>query len=162
MKKFFEFFDDEDLKSKFEIPYLKGEMGDEISQNFKNFPLYKGDKNVRHFVDNVLIQYPILEKFQSHIFQHDGDEFIAFYASSFKPVHEIYFYAQIGMAYVNNTYVITLILKDIEDSDQKNWEIVDYEVTDIKEAYEIVDSFMNACVKLNIIKPEDKFSPSRN
>lgn len=161
MKKFFEFFDDEDLKSKFEIPYLKGEMGEEVSKNFKNLTI-ANDKNTRLFADQVLIEYPILEKFNSKIFNHSDEEFVAFYASSYKPVQGINFYAQLGLSYIENTYVISIILKDLEEDDQNRWEISDYEVTDIKEVYPIIDSFMKACEVLNIVKSKDKFSISRN
>jgi hypothetical protein len=43
-----------------------------------------------------------------------------------------------------------------------NWEVREYEVENTKEAFEIIDSFMMACDRLNIIKPEDKFSIRRN
>jgi hypothetical protein len=162
MKKFFEFFDDEDLKSRFEIPYLKGEMDKEISKNFTKIPLSSGDENTDKLVENVLIQYPILTKFQSQLVDHDGDRFVAFYATSYKPVQGMTFYAQAGLAFIEDTYVITLILKDVEDDDQDNWEIRDYEVTEMEDVYSIMDSFMMACEKLNIVKPEDKFSIMRN
>lgn len=161
MKKFFEFFDDEDLKSKFEIPYLKGEMGEEISKNFKSLKLAT-DRNTRVFTEQVLIEYPILEKFNSKVLNESDEEYVVFFASSYKPIQGITFYAQIGFSYIGDTYIITIILKDLEEDDQNRWEIFDYEVNDMKEVYPIVDSFMKSCVVLNIIKPEDKFSISRN
>jgi hypothetical protein len=34
LKKFYEFFDDEDLRAEYEMPYLKGEMPDIIKKDF--------------------------------------------------------------------------------------------------------------------------------
>ena len=162
MKKFFEFFDDEDLKSKFEIPYLKGEIGKEISKNFKKFPLITSDEDTDKLVENVLIQYPILEKFQSRVVENEDGRFVALYATSYKPIQGITFYAQLGLSFMEGSYVMVIILKDLEEDNQDNWEVAEYDVDTMKDVYEIIDSFMMACEKLNIVKPEDKFSIMRN
>ena len=67
-----------------------------------------------------------------------------------------------GIYFADGLYGLHIILRDLNDMRQENWEVKTYEVEDIKEAYQIIDSFMMACDKLNIIKPEDKFSIKRN
>ena len=58
IKRLVEFFDDEDFRSQYEIPYLKGEMPEVISK-FKN---YDSSEDVR-FLDAVRFQFPALNLF---------------------------------------------------------------------------------------------------
>ena len=166
LKKINEFFDSEDWKDKYEIPYLKGEMGDEISK-FKKLPFNKiGTETTELFFENIILEYPILGKFQNKVINLDGDKMIGMFATSYKPIeeqgHKLNFYAQLGIYFVDGFYGLHIILRDLNDMRQENWEVKTYEVEDIKEAYQIIDSFMMACDKLNIIKPDDKFSIRRN
>ena len=166
LKKINEFFDTEDWKDKYEIPYLKGEMEDEISK-FKKLPFNKiGTETTELFFENIILEYPILGKFQNKVINLDGDKMIGMFATSYKPIeeqgHKLNFYAQLGIYFVDGFYGLHIILRDLNDMRQENWEVKTYEVEDIKEAYQIIDSFMMACDKLNIIKPEDKFSIKRN
>lgn len=165
LKKINEFFDTEDWKDKYEIPYLKGEMGDEISK-FKKLPFNQGTQTTELFFENIILEYPILAKFQNKVINVEDDKMIAMFATSYKPVieqnHKFDFYAQLGIYFADGLYGLHIILRDLNDMRQENWEVKTYEVEDIKEAYQIIDSFMMACDKLNIIKPEDKFSIKRN
>lgn len=166
LKKINEFFDTEDWKDKYEIPYLKGEMEDEISK-FKKLPFNKiGTETTELFFENIILEYPILGKFQNKVINLDGDKMIGMFATSYKPIeeqgHKLNFYAQLGIYFVDGFYGLHIILRDLNDMRQENWEVKTYEVEDIKEAYQIIDSFMMACDKLNIIKPDDKFSIRRN
>ena len=166
LKKINEFFDTEDWKDKYEIPYLKGEMGDEISK-FKKIPFNKiGTETTELFFENVILEYPILGKFHNKVINVGDDKMIGMFATSYKPAviqgHKLNFYAQLGIYFVDGFYGLHIILRDLNDMRQENWEVKTYEVEDIKEAYQIIDSFMMACDKLNIIKPDDKFSIRRN
>ena len=165
LKKIKEFFDTEDWKDKYEIPYLKGEMEDEISK-FKKLPFNQGTETTELFFENIILEYPILGKFQNKVINVGDDKMIGMFATSYKPVeqegHKFDFYVQLGIYFVDGFYGIHIILRDLNDMKQENWEVQTYEVKDIKEAYQIIDSFMMACDKLNIIKPEDKFSIRRN
>ena len=166
LKKINEFFDTEDWKDKYEIPYLKGEMGDEISK-FKKLPFNKiGTETTELFFENVILEYPILGKFHNKVINIGDDKMIGMFATSYKPIeeqgHKLNFYVQLGIYFADGFYGLNIILRDLNDMRQENWEVKTYEVEDIKEAYQIIDSFMMACDKLNIIKPEDKFSIKRN
>ena len=118
------------------------------------------------FFENIILEYPILGKFQNKVINLDGDKMIGMFATSYKPIeeqgHKLNFYAQLGIYFVDGFYGLHIILRDLNDMRQENWEVKTYEVEDIKEAYQIIDSFMMACDKLNIIKPDDKFSIRRN
>ena len=164
IKKFNELYDNDDLKHKFEIPHLRGEMN--VSK-FKNIPLLKDiDESTELFIENIILEYPILGEFKNRVINLDDVKMIAMFASSYKPVeqegHKFDFYAQLGIYFADGFYGLHIILRDLNDMRQENWEVQTYEVEDIKEAYQIIDSFMMACDKLNIIKPEDKFSIKRN
>lgn len=164
IKKFNELYDNDDLKHKFEIPHLRGEMN--VSK-FKNIPLLKDiDESTELFFENIILEYPILGEFKNRVINLDDVKMIAMFASSYKPVeqegHKFDFYAQLGIYFADGFYGLHIILRDLNDMRQENWEVQTYEVEDIKEAYQIIDSFMMACDKLNIIKPEDKFSIKRN
>ena len=164
IKKFNELYDNDDLKHKFEIPHLRGEMN--VSK-FKNIPLLKDiDESTELFFENIILEYPILGEFKNRVINLDDVKMIAMFASSYKPVeqegHKFDFYAQLCIYFADGFYGLHIILRDLNDMRQENWEVQTYEVEDIKEAYQIIDSFMMACDKLNIIKPEDKFSIKRN
>ena len=169
LKKINEFFDTEDLKNQYEIPYLKGEMGDEISK-FKKIPFNQsGVETTESFFEKVILEYPILAKFQNKVINAGDDKMckmIGMFATSYEPAviqgHKLNFYAQLGIYFTDGFYGVHIILRDLNDLKQDNWEVKTYEVKDIKETYRIIDSFIIACGRLNIIKPEDKFSIRRN
>jgi hypothetical protein len=58
IKTILEFFDTDDFKSQYEIPYLKGEMPKVISK-FKN---YEASEDIR-FLDVMRYQFPVLNNF---------------------------------------------------------------------------------------------------
>ena len=151
IKKFNELYDNDDLKHKFEIPHLRGEMN--VSK-FKNIPLLKDiDESTELFFENIILEYPILGEFKNRVINLDDVKMIAMFASSYKPVeqegHKFDFYAQLGIYFADGFYGLHIILRDLNDMRQENWEVQTYEVEDIKEAYQIIDSFMMACDKLN-------------
>lgn len=165
LKNIKEFFDTEDWKDKYEIPYLKGEMGKEISK-FQSLPFSNGNETSETYYEKVIAEYPILAKFQSRVVDISGNKMIAMFATSYKPIeekgHKLEFYAQLGIYYEDGYYGVHIILRNLQDVDNKNWEVFEYEVENTREAFAIIDSFMMACDKLNIVKPEDKFSIRRN
>jgi hypothetical protein len=160
-----EFFDTEDWKDKYEIPYIKGEMGKEISK-FQNLPFSGGEETTETYYEKVIAEYPVLARFKAKVVNMGGDKMIGMFGTSYKPVEEqgykLDFYAQLGIYYSDGYYGIHVILRNLHDMNYDNWEVREYEVENTKEAFEIIDSFMMACDKLNIIKPEDKFSIRRN
>lgn len=165
LKNIKEFFDTEDWKDQYEIPYLKGEMGKEISK-FQSLPFSGGKETTETYYEKVIAEYPILAKFQSRVVDISGDKMIGMFATSYKPIeekgHKLEFYAQLGIYYSDVYYGVHIILRNLQDVNNENWEVFEYEVENTKEAFAIIDSFMIACDKLNIIKPEDKFSIRRN
>jgi hypothetical protein len=165
LKKIKEFFDSEDWKDQYEIPYLKGEMNKEISK-FQSLPFSGGKETTESFYEKIIVEYPILDRFKSKVINIGDDKMIAMFGTSYKPVEEqgykLDFYTQLGIYYVDGFYGLNIILRNLQDMNQDNWEVREYEVENTKEAFKVIDSFMMACDKLNIIKPEDKFSIRRN
>ena len=166
LKKIKEVFDSEDWKDKYEIPYLKGEMGKEISK-FQSLPFSGGKETTESLYEKVIVEYPILAKFKTKVVNvGDGDKMIGMFGTSYKPVeeqgHKLDFYVQLGIYFFDGFYGVHIVMRDLQDLNEENWEIHEYEVKNLKEIYPIIDSFMKACEKLNIIKPEDKFSIRRN
>ena len=166
LKRVNEFFDTDELKGKYEIPYLKGEMGSEISK-FKNIPLIKDvSESTQKFFENILTEYPIFEGFKCKVQKIDDIEMVSLWATSYEPIkengYELEFYAQLSIYHTDGYYGVNIVLRNLFETDVNKFQIYQYEVENIKEAFEIIDSFMSACEKLNIIKPEDKFSIKRN
>ena len=150
-------FDTEELKSKFEIPYLKGEMGKEIS-NFKKFKSeYRNELDV--FLHKILFRYPVISKFH----QREVNGVPVFFATSKTEAEDGHeHYAQIAMTYENNEYNVVVIMRRLEDTNERNWFVKTYGFPTIEESYHFFDMFIGACKKYNIIEDSDTFDPFSN
>ena len=157
MKKFFEFFDNDDLKNHYEIPHIKGEMSDLLKKDFKKMNI-KSSETSRTFGDQVLFKYEVLEKF--HMIQNKGS--ILFYDTSKNKINDITYYAQIGFYYENGEYEIGVLFRDYSDYDEDNWQVKIYVFDRIEDSYSIVEAFLNACVELQVIKKSEKLSIKDN
>ena len=150
-------FDTEELKSKFEMPYLKGEMGKLIS-NFTKFD--NGDKgNLDTFIKKILFRYPVLDKFH----KESVNGCPVFFATSKTTAYDgNEHYAQIALSFENGEYTIALIMRRLDDLNEENWYMKLYGFPTIEKSYDLFDIFINACKKLNILDDNDKFDVMSN
>jgi hypothetical protein len=150
-------FDTKELKSKFEVPYLKGEMGKLISK-FSKFD--HGDKDeLDTFLKNILFRYPVIEKFN----KDEVNGCPVFFATSKTPAYDGHeHYAQIALSFENNEYTVALIMRRLDDLNEENWFMKLYGFPTIEESYNIFDMFINACKKFNILDDKDKFDVMSN
>ena len=155
--KYNEMFDTKELKSKFEVPYLKGEMGKLISK-FSKFD--HGDKDeLDTFLKNILFRYPVIEKFNND----EVNGCPVFFATSKTPAYDGHeHYAQIALSFENNEYTVALIMRRLDDLNEENWFMKLYGFPTIEESYSIFDMFINACKKFNILDDKDKFDVVSN
>lgn len=158
----FEFFDDDDLRSQFEIPHLKGEMAGDVSK-WKTFSKPIGDETPTTFFNKMVFKYPILKDFQSEVKRtDDGVEIFCFYDFSQEECDNgNKYYVQLVISYdvVDKNYFINIVLRNVNDyEDQSKWKRYDVNTKDITMVYGLVESFMNSCIKLNVITPEQKSS----
>ena len=155
--KYNEMFDTEELKSKFEMPYLKGEMGKLIS-NFTKFD--HGDKGeLDTFIKKILFRYPVLDKFH----KESVNGCPVFFATSKTPAYDgNEHYAQIALAFENDEYTLAIIMRRLDDLNEENWYMKLYGFPTIEKSYDLFDIFINACKKLNILDDNDKFDVMSN
>jgi|688.fasta_scaffold355731_2 hypothetical protein len=165
IKKFNELYDNDDLKNKFEIPHLRGEMN--VSK-FKNITLLKDiDESTELAYERLAIEYPVLSLFNIGTKNIGGStNMVAISQKSVLPVDlgdgKFTYFAQFSFYYSDDIYGICIIMRDVDETDEKYWQVHEYHVDDMKDFYSIFDSFMLACVKLNIVGKDKIFNPRRN
>lgn len=158
IKRLFEFFDDEDLRSKYEIPYLKGEMPDMISK-FKDYEM----SGANHFTDLVLFRYPILDRFHTkQIKNRDGSDLNFFYATSLEEYQGEEYYCSLSLAFYKNKYYVITIFRKLKDLDQRNFDVAEYSFDTIEKALPAVEVFLEKCEKFKIVKPNWEFDIKHN
>lgn len=155
--KYNEMFDTEELKSKFEVPYLKGEMGKVISK-FTKFEIENKDE-LDKFTESVLFRYPVIAKFN---YEEVNGCPVFFATSKTKAYDGNKHYAQVALSFENNEYTIALIMRIHDDVNEKNWFVKVYGFPTIEKSYELFDMFINACKKFNILDDNDKFDVMSN
>jgi hypothetical protein len=166
IKRMNEFFDDDDLKSQFEIPHLKGEMGDEINK-WSHFSKPTGDETPTTFFNKIVFKFPVLKSFHSEVKRTDDNvEIFCFYDYSQEVCEDgNEYYVQLVISYdvVEKDYFINIVMRNKDDfEDQSKWNRYDLNIKDINKAYGLVESFLTSCVKLNIINPLQKSSLMSN
>lgn len=153
-----ELFDDEGLKGEFEIPYLKGEMGDEI-KNWKKVSKPQEMETPDSFHKKILFRFPILNYFHEETsILPGGQNVYCNYISSSETANDgNKYYAQLVTSHNDGIYYINIILRDVNDfGDQSKWVRYDYELEDIDDVYDLCESFIDSCEKLGIITPRQK------
>jgi hypothetical protein len=159
MKKFFEFFDNDDLRNHYEIPHIKGDMPDILKKDFKKMNIASNENETpQTFCERILFKYEVLEKF--NMVENRGS--ILLYSRSKTPINEITYYTQIGFYCENGEYEIGVLFRDDSDYDQNNWQIKIFVFDKIEDSYPIVDAFLNAFIELQVIKKSDKLSIKDN
>ena len=157
IKRLVEFFDDEDFRSQYEIPYLKGEMPEVISK-FKN---YDSSEDVR-FLDAVRFQFPALNLF--HYKDTKKGEFTIhfLYATSLKPVDGINYYASLTITHLKNEYVVVTLFRELKETDKKEFDTKEHRFKDIHSAYPVIEKFLKRCEELNIMENKHNFNLQSN
>ena len=157
IKRLVEFFDDEDFRSQYEIPYLKGEMPEVISK-FKN---YDSSEDVR-FLDALRFQFPALNLF--HYNDLNKGEFIMhfLYATSMTPVDGVDYYASLTITHLKNEYVVVTLFRKLKETDKKKFDAKEHRFKDIHSAYPVIENFIKKCEDLNIVERKDNFNLQSN
>ena len=154
-----ELFDTDELKSKFELPYMRGDISKEFS------PVTKFDKkeDSKSFYEKCIYKYNVLGKFHLKVIKNDEFDIYGLYGTSYEPLNGVEYYGQIGLFYENNKYTVSLITRDLLDSeDQSKWDVDEFSYEDINKAYRKIYACLKICEQLNIIKKDSKININNN
>jgi hypothetical protein len=164
IRKVNELFDDEDLKSRFEIPYIKGDLGDDVMKWKKaSDPIVEETPETLH--KKLLFRFPILGYFnEEKSTLPEGQDVYCNYISSSEPASDgNKYYAQLVTSFDNNIYYINVILRDIRDyENREKWVMKDLQFDNIDDVYEFIRAFLTSCENLGIITPRQKHSIESN
>jgi hypothetical protein len=73
------------------------------------------------------------------------------------------YYAQLVTSYNDGIYYVNIILRDVRDfEDSSKWLRYDFQLKSIDEFYELCESFLTSCEKLNIITTKQKYPLEAN
>ena len=159
-----ELFDDEDLKSQFEIPYLKGEMGDQAMKWQKvSKPVKEETPESLH--RKVLFRYPILNYFHEQVSTLPGgtDVHCNFVSSTVPAKDGNRYYAQLVTSFNDSVYHVDVILRDVRDyADPRKWVRQSFQFNNIDDVYDMTKAFLSSCETLGIINPRQKYPLEAN
>ena len=157
-------FDDEEMKSQYEIPNLMGEF--EIdSPTLRPFYTHSDKINTESELKKILYRFPILTRFRRDAKRFEGSLLASFYATSKEPIDDGEFYAQLSFAYHDEQYYIGTVLRNIEDHDNEDeWVRHTFFFDNIDETFKIAEAFVQVCKRLNVIDSGDllPFTPNLN
>lgn len=157
IKTLLEFFDTEDLKSQYEIPYLQGKIPREISK-FKNFNQGEDER----LVDAMRFQFPVLNMFHYNV-SNKGEYNLHFlYATSEEPVDGVDYYASLTLTYLKGQYVVVTLFRDLKETDKTKFDAEEQRFDDIHSAFPVVEEFVKKCKDLNIVGDNDNFNLQSN
>lgn len=157
IKRLVEFFDDEDFKSQYEIPYLKGEMPEVISK-FKN---YDSGEDIR-FLDVMRYQFPVLNHFNYKVVEKGEQKIHLLFATSLKHVNGDDYYASITFAFYKQQYNVITIFRKLKSEDKSKWDVKEHKFDDIRSTFTVVEDFIKRCDDFNIIIPDLNFNIQSN
>lgn len=147
MKKFIkELFDSDNLRSKFEIPYLTDK--EEFAKSFSKKIKMENDIPGGEFFWKLSFEFPELEELDQHVIE---DTVLAFSTISKTPHSDgRSYYCQIGLWISKERYFnINIIIKDVVEINHKMWFIKDYSFMKVEESYEVVKWFLETAKKVN-------------
>ena len=157
-------FDDEEMKSQYEIPNLMGEF--EIdSPTLRPFYRHSNKINTESELKKLIYRFPIIERFKKDYKRFEGSLLTSFYATSKEPIDDAEFYAQLSFAYHDEQYYIGTVLRNIEDHENEDeWVRHTFFFDTLDETFKIAEAFVKVCKKLNIIDSGDllPFIPNLN
>ena len=162
IKKFNEMFDDEELKNKFEIPYLQGEFTPG-NPNLKPYSKRPDKVTEQTELKKLVFKFPILDDFHKVTRKIENINVYSFYATSLDPVEGDDYYAQLAFAYKDGEYHLNSLFRLLEEYEMpENWMVHDFIFDNMNEVYEVVNEFLKACISVNVIRPEDLSNPVFN
>lgn len=162
IKKFNEMFDDEELKNKFEIPYLQGEFTPG-NPNLKPYSKRTDKITEQTELKKIIFKFPVLDDFHKVNKKFGGINVYSFYATSLEPADGDEYYAQFSFAYTNERYHVNSLFRLLEEyENSENWMVHDFIFDNIEEVYEVTREFLKACIAINVIRPEDLGNPVVN
>jgi hypothetical protein len=162
IKKFNEMFDDEELKNKFEIPYLQGEFTPG-NPNLKPYSKRTDKITEQTELKKMTFRFPILNDFHKVTRRIGGINVYSFYATSLESVEGDEYYAQLAFAYTNERYHVNSLFRLLDEYEMpENWMVHDFIFDSIEEVYEVTREFLKACISVNVIRPEDLGNPVVN
>jgi hypothetical protein len=151
IKKFNEIvgFDDEELRDRLEIPFLRGEL----EPSGKNmFSKKIESENTKSFIRKLVYRYPVLERLHLKIQNIDNIEVYNFYATSLEPKDGSEFYVQLSLAYNKGDYYCLAVLRGLEDAEHEDrWYKKHITTEDIEDTFTFIDAFLKASHGLNIV-----------
>ena len=158
-------FDDEEMKSQYEIPNLMGEF--EIdSPTLRPFYTHSDKINTESELKKLLYRFPIIEIFRRDDKRFEGSLLTSFYATSKEPLEDdAEFYAQLSFAYHDEQYYIGTVLRNIEDHENEDeWVRHTFLFDTLDETFKVAEAFVHVCKRLNIIDSSDllPFTPNLN
>jgi len=157
IKTILEFFDDDDFKSQYEIPYLKGEMPEVISK-FKD---YESSEDIR-FLDVMRYQFPVLNHFNYKVVEKGENKIHLLFATSLKHVNGDDYYASITFAFHKEKYTVITIFRKLKSEDKSKWDVKEHKFNDIHSTFTVVEDFIKRCEDFNIIIPDLNFNIQSN
>ena len=157
IKRLLEFFDNDDFKSQYEIPYLKGEMPEVISK-FKN---YDSTEDIR-FLDVIRYQFPVLNHFNYKVVEKGENKIHLLFATSLKRVNGDDYYGSITFAFYKKQYNVVTIFRKLKDDDKSKWDVKENKFNDIQSTFPVVEDFIKRCEDFNIIESDLNFNIQSN
>ena len=157
IKTILEFFDTDDFKSQYEIPYLKGEMPKVISK-FKN---YDSSEDIR-FLDVMRYQFPVLNNFNYKLVEKGEHKIHLLFATSLKHVNGDDYYASITFAFHKKQFHVITIFRKLKSEDKSKWDVKEHKFDDIHSTFPVVEDFIKRCEDFNIIIPDLNFNIQSN
>ena len=157
IKTILEFFDDDNFKSQYEIPYLKGEMPEVISK-FKD---YESSEDIR-FLDVMRYQFPVLNHFNYKVVEKGKNKIHLLFATSLKHVNGHDYYASITFAFHKEKYTVITIFRKLKSEDKSKWDVKEHKFDDIHSTFPVVEDFIKRCEDFNIIIPDLNFNIQSN
>jgi hypothetical protein len=157
IKRLLEFFDDEDFKSEYEIPYLKGEMPEVISK----FKSYESGEDIR-FLDVMRYQFPVLNHFNYKVVEKSEQKIHLLFATSLKHVNGDDYYGSITFAFYKQQYNVITIFRKLKENDKSKWDVKENKFDDIQSTFPVVEDFIKRCEDFNIIESDLNFNIQSN
>jgi hypothetical protein len=148
-------FDDEEMKSQFEIPNLMGEFEPD-SPNLRPFYTHSDKVNTENELKKILFRFPIITRFRKDAKRLEGSLLASFYATSKRPLDGEDYYAQLSFAYHEGQYYIGTILRNVEDyENESEWIKHTFFFDTLEETFKIAEAFVQVCKRLNVIDDSD-------
>ena len=162
IKKFNEMFDDEELKNKFEIPYLQGEFTPG-NPNLKSYSKRTDKITEQTELKKIIFKFPVLDAFHKIVRKIGEVNVHSFYATSLEPTEGDEYYSQLSFVYKDGEYHMNSLFRLLDEYEMpENWMVHDFIFDSIEEVYEVTREFLKSCISVNVIRPEDLGNPVVN